>query len=47
LPGNFQSTHWSFGPHHGFGAGGIVIAVLTTLVLVFGIRFLIGEGKSQ
>jgi hypothetical protein len=43
----FNRPHWFFGPHHGFGAGGIVIAVLTILLIVFGIRFLMGEGKSQ
>jgi hypothetical protein len=43
----FYRPHWFGGPHHGFGAGGIVIAVLTILLLIFGIRFLMGEGKNQ
>ena len=43
----FSRPHWSFGPRHNFGAGGILIVFLAILLLFFGIRFLTGEGKSQ
>ena len=39
--------HRFFGAHRGFGAGGILIAVFAILLIIFGVRFLIGEGKSQ
>jgi hypothetical protein len=38
--------HRFFGEHRGFGAGGILIAVLVILLVIFGIRSLVGEGKS-
>jgi hypothetical protein len=43
----FSRPRWFFGPRHNFGAGGILIVLLIILLLFFGVRLLMGEGKSQ
>jgi hypothetical protein len=43
----FSRPHWFSGHRHGFGAGGILVLLVTILVVFLAIRLLTGEGKTQ